>query len=306
MSAVVAHVCESIVAASAAMAATAGDEPLARWLAGARHRPRATVSRPVIVVAAADHGVLDPGPGLGADHPTAVELAAIARGDAVLMTLARAAGARVVVVDAGVAVPAGNTVGAVPWRATADLVSGPAMTAARATAALEGGIAVATALIEDGADLLVLAGLGAGGELAATALVAALTGEAAPADDDGLVAAALARVGTRLEASAALAELGGGDLGVLAGMVLAAAASHLPVVLDGPVATAAALVAATMMPAVGGYLLAAHAGGGWTARQARATLGLAPLVGQGLGRGDGCGGALVLPVLAARLLTPAR
>ena len=297
-----------------AMAAAAGDEPLARWLAGARHHPRPVMQRPTIVVAAADHGVVDPGPGLGAGHPTAVVLDAIAQGTAALVPAAAGTGARVVVLDAGVAVPAPGTIEVVPWRATADLVSRAAMTPAMAIAALEGGIAAATAIIEDGADLLVLAAVGVGGDLAAAALIAALTADdeaAAMEDDRALIAAALARVrgaGRSLTTPAgaliALAELGGGDLGALAGLVLTAAALHVPVVLDGVVATAAALLAATMVPAVRGYLLAAHAGGGLAATRARAALGLTPLIGYGLGRGDGAGGALTLHLLRAATAAP--
>lgn len=308
-SAVLDHVRGAIAPASAAMAAAAGEAPLARWLAGARHRPRPVIARPTLVVAAADHGVLDPGPALAADHPTAIVLAAIARGDAAVARVAAGAGARLVALDAGCAVPAPSTIGVVPWRATGDLVGRAAMTPAMAVAALEGGIAVATALIEDGADLLVLAAVGVGGDLAAAALIAALIGDAVAAttdDDRALVAAALARVrggvtaaGAPIDPLTALAELGGGDLGALTGVILTAAASHVPVVLDGVVATAAALLAVMLVPAVTGYLLAAHAGGGPAATRARAVLGLTPLVGYGLGRGDGAGGALALPLLRA-------
>lgn len=319
-SAVVEHVRSAIVPTSAAMAAAAAGAPLARWLAGARHRPRPTIGRPTVVVVAADHGVVDPGPSLGADHPTAIALAAIAGGDAAVTRLAAASGARVVTLDAGVAVPSPSSIPLVPWRATADLVARPAMTPAMAVAALEGGVAAATALCEDGADLLVLGAVGVGGELAAAAVIAALTGTAVGDGDDGpLVAAALARLTslappastastastappssvTALTALTALAELGGGDLGASAGLILTAAALHVPVIVDGVVALAGALLAARLAPAVTGYLLAAHAGGGSAASAARTALGLTPLVAQGLGRGDGAGGALVLPLVTA-------
>jgi nicotinate-nucleotide--dimethylbenzimidazole phosphoribosyltransferase len=306
-SAVLEHVRAAIVPASAAMAAAAGDEPLARWLAGARHHPRPLVARPAIVVVAADHGALDPGPALGADHPTAIALAAIVDGDAAVARLATGAGARVVLVDAGAAVACAAAIGVVPWRATADLVSRAALTPAMAIAALEGGIAAATALVEDGVDLLVVGATGVGGDVAAAAVIAALTGDdPAAADEDvrALVGEAVARVrGARndppLDPLVALAELGGGDLGAVAGLVLTAAALHVPVILDGVVALAGALTAVALAPAAGGYLLAAQAGGGPAAARARAALGLTPVVGYGVGRGDGAGGALALPVVRA-------
>lgn len=314
MSAVIAHVCGAIVPASAAMAAAvrdgdalgaaAADAPLARWLAGARHHPRPSVTRPAVMVVAADHGVLDPGPSLGADHPTAIALAAIAAGDAAIASLARGAGAHVVVIDAGVAIEATAAIGVVPWRATADLVTRAAMTPAMARAALEGGIAAATALVEDGTDLLILGAVGVGGDVAAAAVIAALTGDDPPAADDdvrALVQQAVARIAppVRQDPLAVLAELGGGDLGVLAGAMLTAAALHVPVIVDGVVALAGALIACTLAPATAGYLLAAHAGGGPAAGRARAALRLTPMIGYGLGRGDGAGGALALPVVLA-------
>jgi nicotinate-nucleotide--dimethylbenzimidazole phosphoribosyltransferase len=321
-SAVLEHVCGAIVPASAAMASVAGGEPLARWLAGARHQPRPRVARPTVIIAGADHGVLEPGPGLGREHPSAIAAEAIASGDAAVTRIALGAGARVVLLDGGLAVEAAAAIGVVPWRATADLVTRAAMTPAMAVAALEGGVAAATALIEDGADLLVLGAIGVGGDVAAAALIAALTGDDPPAADDdvrALVAEAVARfrvarggpgesaasgssAGSSSSAAfalAALAELGGGDVGALAGVTLTAAGLHVPVIVDGVVALAAALLASALAPAVGGYLLAAHAGGGPAAARARAALGLTPVVGYGLGRGDGAGGALALPVVLA-------
>ena len=307
ISLVVDHVASSILPASAAMAAAARGRAgeLAGWLAGARHAPRPTVARRLVLIVAADHGVLDPGLALGAAHPTATALTAIAAGDAAVVRVARGAGARVLAVDAGVAEPAhvpASTLPLSPGRASGDLAAGAALTPVEVVAALEAGIAATTALIEDGVDVLALGALGLGGDLAAAAVTAALTGggaDLAPDDGRDLVARALGHVVPGATPLDVVAAVGGRDLAVLAGVVLTAAALHVPVVLDGAVTTAAALVAARLAPAAAGYVVAAHAGGGAAAIAARAALDLTPIVAAGLGHGEGTGAAMALPVLAA-------
>ncbi len=315
MSEVLAHVVSSILPPSAAMAAPARDRAgeLAGWLAGARHSPHPAVERRVVVVVAADHGVLDPGLALGPGHPTALALAAVDGGHAALCRVARTAQATVLLVDAGVAEPAqvpATALGLSPGRASADLTGGAALSPVEVALALDAGIALVTALAEDGLDLLALGAIGLGGDVAATAVVAALTGGSADlAADDirALVAAGLAHLVPGAGPVAVLATVGGRELAVLAGVILGAAAMHVPVVIDGLVTTAAALVAARLAPAAAGYVCAAHAGGGPAAAAARRALDLAPLVAAGLGHGEGTGAAMALPLLAAAAaaLTPA-
>lgn len=130
-------------------------------------------------------------------------------------------------------------------------------------------------------------------------MIAALTGgDAALATPDGrdLVAAGLALVPAGATPLDVVAAVGGRDVAVLAGVILAAAAMYVPIVLDGAVTLAAALVAARLAPPVVGYLACAHAGGGAAAAAARAALGLAPILSAGLGHGDGTGAVMLVPV----------
>ncbi|MBK9034979.1 MAG: nicotinate-nucleotide--dimethylbenzimidazole phosphoribosyltransferase [Myxococcales bacterium] len=305
MSAVVAHLVESIGPASAAMAAArAADGPLAAWLAAARHARTPALARRTVVCVLADHGVVATGGALGAEHPTAIAATTIARGEAALARAAAAASAALVLIDAGVAAagalpPAVISVARGP---SGDLAEGAALTPVEVIAALEAGVAIATALAEGGLDLLAVGALGAGGDLAAAAVIAALTGggaELAAADGRALVAAGLALVPPGATALDVVAAVGGRDVAVVAGMILAAAATYVPVVLDGAVTLAAALVAARLAPDVRGYLACAHAGGGAAAAAARTALGLTPVLSVGLGSGEGTGAAMLLPVLAA-------
>lgn len=307
MSAALDHVIASILPPSAAMAANArvrGGE-LAGWLAGARHAPHPSADRRVVLVVAADHGVVDPGIALGAGHPTVVALAALDSGEAALCKIARTAGASLLLVDAGVAEPAHlprAVLGISPGHGSDDLATGAALSIVDVGMAFDAGIALATALAEDKVDVLALGAVGLGGDVAAAAVIAALTGadaELAPADLRAQVAAGLSLVPPGATPGAVIAAVGGRDVAVLAGVILAAAAMHVAILVDGAVTTAAALVAARLSPNAAGYVCAAHAGGGAAAAAARRALGLTPLVAAGLGHGEGAGAAMALPLIAS-------
>lgn len=273
---------------------------LADALGAAQHTARPRADRRVIVVCAGDHGAGDPGVALGAAHPTVVAAHAIADGSAALAQLARGAGAPVVVIDAGAAEPAAMPATAIrlATRPSADLAAGPALTVVDAALALEAGIALAVSLADDGLDLIAVGALGLGAEVAAAALLGAALG--APVTGLGDPAAeAAARAGAQLAGASGLellAAFGGPETGVLAGLMLAAASTHVPVVLDGHATGAAALIAAALAPDVAGYLIAAHTG---SACQPRilAHLGLHPAFAVGLGHGEGTGAAMILPLI---------
>jgi len=310
VSAVVDHVVASIGQASAAHAAAARSrvagagapmlERLAVRLGGAQHAPRPRAERRVICVVAGDHAAGDPGIALGADHPTALAARAIADGSAALAQLARTAHTPIVLVDAGVREPAHMPQIAVPLppRDTPD-------------AQLEAGIALAISLAEGDPPLAVLAlgALGVGSELASAAITGALTGVAPTGlgDPEAELAgfraaasrgspAAVGHAAAPIDALAVLAQYGGPETGVLAGLILAAASMNVAVVLDGHATGAAALIAAGIAPASAGYLVAPHRGT-FTMPKMLAHLGLEPIFEIGLGHGEGAGGALILPLV---------
>ena len=207
---------------------------------------------------------------------------------------------RVVVVDVGVAGELPTADGLWPYRVrpgTCDLTAGPAMTRDEAVAGIEAGIAVADRLVEEGADCLLTGDMGIANTTASAALIAAFTG-ADPAtvtgrgtgvDDPTLlrkvaaVRAGLARNAVDQAVAAAdpvavLAAVGGLEQAALAGFVLAAAAHRVPVILDGVIAGAAALVAQAIAPAAVDACIAGHRSAEPGHAHALRALGLRPLI----------------------------
>jgi nicotinate-nucleotide--dimethylbenzimidazole phosphoribosyltransferase len=327
------HVQSSMLPASQAMAAAARDQlerqlppgeslgkltAIAGRLAGARHTPRPSLARRTALVCAADHGVAWPGIDLGAQGPAAAALRLIAAGEAAVSAAARTADAHLVLVDAGVR--GGDRLdlgrGVMGFRladGTASIAHGPAMAEETARHAIETGIALAMALADAGLDVLALGQVAPGGDIASGALIAALTG-AAPAaisldqDDAQLICDALAANAAALAAGPdplrALAALGGLEIAVQVGAILAAASVHVPIVLDDHGTWAAALVAVRLAPAASGYLFAAHGGARPGYRAALRALELEPIFDLGLAHGEGTGALLALPLMdaAARVL----
>jgi nicotinate-nucleotide--dimethylbenzimidazole phosphoribosyltransferase len=273
-------------------------ERLAARLGGAQHTARVRARRRTVVVCAGDHGVGDPGVSLGAAHPTVVAARAIADGSAALAQVARASRAAIVLVDAGTRESAEMPASAVmlgrgPSR---DLLAEPAMTVIDAALALEAGIALAVSLADDGLDVLAVGALGVGADVASAALLGAALG-AAPTSLQDPVAEAAGEKGAALAGASGLEQLaafGGPETGVLAGLMLAAASTNVPVILDGYATGSAALVARALAPRVTGYLVAAHVGA-FTHARILAHLGLHPMFDVGLGYGEGTGAAMMLP-----------
>ncbi|NYG55825.1 nicotinate-nucleotide--dimethylbenzimidazole phosphoribosyltransferase [Nocardioides perillae] len=281
--------------------------------------PPPVPARPAVAVFAGDHGVHAAGVSPWPQEVTAGMVENFRAGGAAVNVLARACGARVVVVDVGVASPVepGPDVLVRKVRAgTADLSRGPALTREEALAALLVGAQVAADLVAQGHDLLLTGDMGIGNTTPSACLVAALTGVAARTatgrgtgvDDAtfarkvGVVERAVARLAPDADPVAVLAEVGGLEHAALAGFVLGGAAAGVPVLLDGVIAGSAALVAVALAPHAAAYLLAGHRSvePGHTA--ALRHLGLRPLVDLDLRLGEGSGAALAVPLVRAAAL----
>jgi nicotinate-nucleotide--dimethylbenzimidazole phosphoribosyltransferase len=296
-----------------------GLERLAVRIASIQRSESPALGTPVVIVCAADHGVAAEGVSAFPSSVTAQMVANYAAGGAAVSVLARHAGARLVVVDCGVAEPL-PVAGVLDRRlgaGTASMLRGPAMTREQAIQALETGIALAEEQL-DGAGVVALGEMGIGNSTAAAALTCALTG-AAPAeacgrgtglDDEGLarkvdvVTRALEASGTsrsEVDAIHVLAALGGFELGVLAGIAIGAAGRNVPVLVDGYPASAAVLVAAALAPALPRSLIAAHRSSEPGHAIVLGALGLHPLLDLELRLGEGSGAALALPLLGAAL-----
>ncbi len=291
-------------------------EELAIQLAGIRGSLEITVGRKVVILAAGDHGVAEEGVSAYPQEVTGQMLGLFAESRAAINILAKTVGAEVIVVNAGVAseLPAGlENVGSVSLgRGTANFLHGPAMSRAQASAAVEAGVEIARQAIEDGADLLVTGDMGIGNTTASAAIVAAITGtkpEDAVGRGTGVDDAGLARKTAVLHDALALhqpdpadplgvlAQVGGFEIGVLAGVVLAGASARRLVVLDGVVSGAAALIACGLAPLASGFCVAGHRSTEPAHSLALTHLGLEPLLDLRLRLGEGTGAALALPLI---------
>jgi nicotinate-nucleotide--dimethylbenzimidazole phosphoribosyltransferase len=284
-----------------------------------------------VAVFAGDHGVHAQGVTPWPQEVTAQMVANLLRGGAAVNALGRQVGARVVVVDVGVAADLDGAPGLFERkvrRGTRDMTVAPAMTRSEAVAALEVGIEVARELYADGSRCLLTGDMGIANTTPSAALIAAFTGRPAvqvtgrgTGVDDAMlrhkvdvVTRALTRAESRVgswadhaaarDALSTLAELGGLEHAALAGFVLGAAALRVPVVLDGVIAGSAALVAHALSPPSVGYCIAGHRSAEPGHAVALAALGLRPLVDLDLRLGEGSGAALALPLVqsSARIL----
>lgn len=149
-----------------------------------------------------------------------------------------------------------------------------------------------------GIHVFAVGALGVGADVASAALLGAATGAPPTGLADPLAEAAGAR-GAALAGAGGLellAALGGPETGVLAGLMLAAASLHIPVILDSYATGAAALIAVALAPSTAGYLIAAHTGS-FTHARILAHLGLHPVFELGLGHGEGTGAAMALALI---------
>ncbi|NMO55617.1 nicotinate-nucleotide--dimethylbenzimidazole phosphoribosyltransferase [Actinoplanes sp. TBRC 11911] len=270
-----------------------------------------------VAVFAGDHGVHAQGVSPWPQEVTAQMVANFVAGGAVVNALARQAGADVMVVDVGVAVPppAGPALLAANIRrGTRDMTVEPALTRDEARAAVELGIQVAGQLIASGAKCLITGDMGIANTTPAAALIAVFTGRSA-ADvtgrgtgiDDAMLTHKIAVVTEALDRHApdradplgVLAAVGGLEHAALTGLILGAAAHRVPVIVDGVIAGSAALAAAAFAPDAVAAMVAGHRSAEPGAPVALEHLGLHPVLDLGMRLGEGTGAALALPVVSA-------
>ena len=292
-------------------------EALSVQLAGITAQPRPRLKQPVIVTMAGDHGVARQGVSAYPQEVTSEMVLNFLRGGAAINVLARHAGARVVVVDMGVAAdlaPHPELVDKKIAKGTRDFSVGPAMSRDEARRAVEAGIAVVTQEIDRSADMIGTGDMGIGNTTPSSAIVAAITrravkdvtGRGTGVDDVGL-ARKIATIERALEinrpnpndALDVLADVGGFEIGGLAGVMIGAAARRVPVVIDGFISGAAALIACGLAPAVQPYLIAAHRSVEIGHRAILEHLRLEPLLDLDLRLGEGTGAALGISLCIA-------
>lgn len=279
---------------------------------------------PAVVIAAGDHGVLKRGVSPWPAEVTAAMVANFCSGGAAANALAKTAGARVTVLDVGVAsdLPRHPMLRSAKVRpGTADMSREPAMGREEAARAVMAGSGVAEELVESGGvDLLVPGDMGIGNTTSAAALIsvfsgrppAEVTGRGTGIDDETLalkvsvIEEALAlHQPDQKDPLAALAAVGGLEHAALAGLILTGAVYRIPVVLDGVSAVAAALVARALAADSVDHMIAGHLSAEPGAGLGLESLGLSPILDLDLRLGEGTGGLLAVPIVqsAARVLS---
>lgn len=294
-------------------------EALARQYCLARHTLTPAAPRKRVYCFAGDHGVADEGVSAYPREVTPQMVLNMLAGGAAINVLARHAGAELKIVDIGVAADlpeAPPLIKRKVARGTANLATGPAMSIAQATQALEVGIALANEAADEGITLLGTGDMGIANTTPATALYAAylglapetITGRGTGVDDQRLrhkitvIKQALALHQASLgDPLSTLAALGGLEIAGIAGLILGAGARKIPVVVDGFISGAAATAALRICPSVRGYLFFSHLSAEQGHRAVMGALEAPPLLNLDMRLGEGTGAALAMTLIEAAL-----
>jgi nicotinate-nucleotide--dimethylbenzimidazole phosphoribosyltransferase len=291
-------------------------EDLSVWVASCQGAcPPRPFERARVVVFAGDHGVATAGVSAYPPEVTAQMVANFEAGGAAINVLAEVAGATVRVADIAVDADTPSSVAAHKVRrGSGNIAVEDALSADETAAAIEAGRRIADDEVDAGADLLIAGDMGIGNTTPATTLIAALAdvepvsviGRGTGVDDAGwarktaAVRDALYRGRDSTSDPVALLRIcGGADLAAMAGFCAQAAVRRTPLLLDGLVATAAALVAERLAPGARLWWQAGHRSTEPAHEVALNRLGLDPIVDMRMRLGEGTGAAVALPVVRA-------
>ncbi len=269
---------------------------------------------------AGDHGVVAEGVSAYPQEVTSQMVLNFLHGGAAINVLARHVGARVVVVDMGIAgrVAEGVSRPALIERrvasGTKNLAEGPAMTRAQAEESVQIGIEIALGEISKGADIIGTGDMGIGNTTPSAAIACALmnlppekiAGRGTGVDDEGLKRKISAiEKGLQVNKPNAkdgldvLSKVGGFEIGGLSGVMIGAASKNTPVMVDGFISTAAAMIAVTIVPACKSYLISAHRSKENGHALMLEWLKLKPLLELDMRLGEGTGAALGISIAEA-------
>ena len=285
-------------------------EELSIQLAGIQGKPIPQIRHKAIITMAGDHGVVAEKVGNWPQEVTAQMVYNFLGGGAAINVIARQAGARIIVVDMGVATeletnPQLLSRNVAPG--TQNISLGPAMTDEQAMKAIETGIEIVKDEVAKGLDIVGTGDMGIGNTTASSAICAVITGKSVAevtGRGTGITDEQLTHKMEVINRALAvnrpnpaqpldvLAKVGGFEIGGLVGVMLAAAAHRIPVVIDGFISGAAALIAVSLAPGLRDFLIAAHLSAESGHRLLLEHLGLKPLLTLDMRLGEGTGAAL--------------
>jgi len=293
---------------------------LAEQLAGIKQTLKPSVGSKAVITMAGDHGVVAEGVSAFPQDVTPQMVANFVAGGAAINVLAGVAGARVMVVDMGVAADLselakqGKIISYKVAAGTQNMAAGPAMSREQALQSLEAGINIAGKLVQEGVELLGTGDMGIGNTTPSSAILAAFSGlpvEQVTGRGTGLTDEALENKVRVIQRALAknlpdpadpvdvLAKVGGFEIGGIAGIVLGAAYHRVPVVVDGFISSAGAMLAKKLAPAAAEYMIAAHQSVEYGHRHMLQELGLKPILNLNLRLGEGTGAVLAMGVVDA-------
>ncbi len=275
------------------------------------------IENKVIFTLAGDHGITEEGVSAFPKEVTPQMVYNFLGGGAGINVLARHVGARVIVADLGVACDLKDDprlLNAKVNYGTKNMAKGPAMSRDEAIKSIETGIEIFESALNEGIDIAGTGDMGIGNTTASSAIVSVVTG--APVESvvgrgtgisDESLTKKIGLIKKAIEINAPdhndaldiLSKLGGFEIGGLAGIILAAASRRIPVVIDGFISAAGALLAYQLAPEVKDYMIAAHSSVEKGHKTALGFMGLEPLLDFDLRLGEGTGAALGISIVEA-------
>ncbi len=296
-------------------------EELAKKVVGITGKKNPSLRNKAIFTMAGDHGVVEEGVSAFPQEVTPQMVYNFIKGGAGINVLARHIGARVMVVDMGVAtkiqnakIKMQNFIDRKIGYGTKNMAKEPAMTREEAIRSIEAGIEVFEEEYKNGIDILGLGDMGIGNTTPSSAVTAVITG--LPVEkvtgrgtgvNDGIFENKIEVIKKAIELNKpnpkdpidVLAKIGGFEIGGLAGSFLAAAAHRTPVVTDGFIVTAGALIAFELEPRVKDYIFASHSSVEVGHRAILEKMGLRPLLNLDMRLGEGTGACLGINLIEA-------
>ncbi len=292
-------------------------EEIAKLTVGISAKDSPELKNKVIFTFAADHGVAEEAVSAFPQAVTAQMVYNFLRGGAGINVLARHVGARVVVADLGVAEDlkaAGGLVIKKISYGTKNMAKGPVMTKDEAIKSIEAGIEIFENEFGGGVDIIGIGEMGIANTTAASAITAIIakekvenvTGRGTGIDEAGLKNK-ITVIKTAIKINKPdsedpidiLSKVGGFEIGGLAGVILAAASRKTPVVIDGFISGAAALIAYKLEPKTKDYMFASHCSVEIGHKAILKYLGLRPILDLDLRLGEGTGAALAINIIEA-------
>lgn len=292
-------------------------EDFARRIVAITRKETPSVDKKAIIVMAGDHGVTQEGVSAYPQEVTRQMVYNFLEGGAGINVLARHIGARVVVVDMGVAAdlePRRDLVSLKVNHGTRNIVEGPAMTRDEALRSITNGIKVFNEEFERGIDIVGTGDMGIGNTTPSSAIASVFTGLSArdvtgrgTGIDDEQLETKIKVIERAIELNQpdpddpldVLAKVGGFEIGGLAGVVLAAASKRIPMVIDGFISGAGALIATELAPRAKDYIFAAHRSAEVGHKALLERMGLDPILDLNMRLGEGTGAVLAMNLIEA-------